>query len=174
VGTLNYLGAVLMAFGGILAIWVLSSAGRRWALLRRPVRVKGEVVHIRCVQSPSDSAINSGLYYATVRYRSEDGHMIERELPPSGKSDKWKVGDVIPLVYERGNARNVIDKELRWADLVANAVGTLVVLLIGVLLCFFVESAPPNPPAAPPTTRETERTGAAGSGQHISARSMMR
>jgi hypothetical protein len=140
VGTLNYVGAALMGLGGILAIWVLHSVRRRRALLRHPVHVRGEVVHIRHVVSTNDSPSSPGRFYPTVRFRSEDGQTIERELPPSGLLDKWKIGDVVRLVHERGNPRNVIDEQLRWGDLIASAVGTLLVLGLGALLCFFVES----------------------------------
>jgi hypothetical protein len=55
------------------------------------------------------------------------------------------VGQGLRLIYQRGDPANVVNEDLHWADLVSTAIGSLIVLGIGVLLCFFVESTPAKP-----------------------------
>ncbi len=143
--TLNYLGVALVGLGVVLMLWLLRATSLRWALLRHPVRVQGKVVSIRWVTSSSDDRPGQGKFYPTVRYQSADGQTLERELPATGNPDKWKVGQPVRLIHQRGNASNVVDEELRWADLVAGAIGSLIVIGIGILVWFFVESTPATP-----------------------------
>jgi len=137
---LNYLGLTLIALGGILFVRNLGAFWSRRALFRNAVRVKGQVVRMRLVEG-SDSndspTPDSGKYYATVQYKTER-RSYERELPPSRDAAKWKVGDTVRLIHERGNPANVIDAELRWADLISTAIASLVFVCIGVALAFFV------------------------------------
>jgi hypothetical protein len=137
---LNYLGVALVTLGAVLVIGVIRAFRLRWALLRNPVRVQGKVVSLRCVTSSSDDRPGQGKFYPTVRYQSADGQTMERELPATGDPDKWKVGQGVRLIHQRGNASNVVNEELRWADLVAAAIGSLIVIGIGLLLWYFVHS----------------------------------
>jgi hypothetical protein len=139
---LNYLGVGLVGLGAILMLSMLRAASLRWALLRHPVHVQGKVVSIRCVTSSSDDRPGQGKFYPTVRYQSAEGQTMERELPATGNPDKWRVGQKVRLIHQRGNASNVVNEELRWADLVAAAIGSLIVIGIGVVLWFFVQSTP--------------------------------
>ena len=144
-GPLNSLGAAILGLGVILTLWVLNSARLRSSLLLRAVRVDGRVIRIRSVTSSSNdesSGRTSSRYYPTVQFEANNGQTIERELPGAGEPSKWKVGRVIPLIYEQGNPGNVVDREMRWGDIVMNSVGTLIILGIGYLLCFCVESTP--------------------------------
>jgi hypothetical protein len=145
---LNYLGMVLLGLGGLLSLWTLRGIVRRRALLRDPVRVKGEIVRVRHVAASDTDTVSTsspGKFYATVRYQTEARQTLERELPPSGDPDKFQVGAVLRLVYQRGDPANVVDADLRWADLVLIAIGSLIVLGIGALLCFCVEGNPAQP-----------------------------
>jgi hypothetical protein len=49
------------------------------------------------------------------------------------------------LVYQRGKPENVVDAELRWSDLVAAAIGSLIFFGIGALLYCCVEGRQANP-----------------------------
>jgi hypothetical protein len=144
---LNYFGVALLGLGGIFGLWTLRAIARRRALLQNPVRVKGEVVRVRHVApSAGDTGTNSpGKYYATARYKSYDGSVIERELPATSDSSDCEVGALVRLVYQRGDPANVIYADMRWKDLVFGAFGALIVLVIGALLCFCVDAAPGEP-----------------------------
>jgi hypothetical protein len=138
---LNLFGLVLLGLGGILLIGTVRGIVRRRSLLNNAARVKGRIVHIRHVAANSGDSYDPGRFFPTVQY-TVLRQMYERELPPSGDPDKWKNGAVIRLVYDRGNPVNVVDAELRYADLNIALIGSLLVLGIGALLFFFVESPP--------------------------------
>jgi hypothetical protein len=144
---IHYLGLGLIAISSVLLLRVAFAFRRRRALLRNPVRVKGEVVRIRHVEpasSDSSSVPQYGKFYPTVRYKAEGGRRMEQELLASSDPAKWKVGDVLRLVYQRGNPSNVVEEELRWSDLVSTTVGSLIMLAIGVAMCLCEESTPPD------------------------------
>jgi hypothetical protein len=142
---MHYLGAGLIALGAILLGRVALDALRRRALLRDPIHVKGKVVRVRQVEPAapdSSSMAEQAKYYATVRYRSKDGRWLEKELLPSGDAEKWKVGKVIRLLYQRTSPSNVVEEEQPRVDLVAMAVASLIILAIGIALCLAEQSAP--------------------------------
>jgi hypothetical protein len=142
---LNYLGVALIAFSAILLGRIALDVQRRRALWRDPRRVKGEIVRVRHVEpaAPDSSSVaEPGKFYPTVRYRTEDGRWLEKELLPSGDPGKWKVGKAVRLVHQRGNPSNVVEQDRRWADLVLTTVGSLIILAIGVALCLVELSAP--------------------------------
>jgi hypothetical protein len=145
---IHYLGVALIALSAILLARTALDALRRRAVLRDPVRVNGEVIRVRHVEpASSDSSTTppSGKFYPTVRYKAEDGRQLEKELVPSNDPGKWKVGQVIRLVYQRGKPSNVVDRELGWADLVATTVGSLFILAVGVAMCLTEPSSPTDP-----------------------------
>jgi hypothetical protein len=142
---IHYLGVALISLAAVLLVGIARNVWRRLALFRNPVRVKGEVVRVRHVEpvaSDASTVPQYGKFYPTVRYKAEDGHWLEKELPPSGGPDKWKVGQVLRLVYQRGNPSNVVDERMRWADLVMTGLGSLIILAIGVAMCL-CEVSPP-------------------------------
>jgi hypothetical protein len=147
---LNYVGVSLLGLGGLFSLWTLRAFVRRRALLRDPVKVEGVVIRVRHEMSSSDEAGSSypGRFHATVRFKTEEGNSIERELPPTRDSTECRMGAVIPLVYQRGCPRNVVYADMRWADLVSSAIGTLIILGFGALLYFCVEATPAKPPAS--------------------------
>ncbi len=152
---LNYIGVALLGLGGLLLLWTLRALMRRRALLRNPVKVDGEVVRVREVVSRSSDSTggsDSVKFYATVRYETEDGQTMERELAPTRISSECQIGAFIRLVYERGNPANVINEEIRWADLVNSAIGSLIVLGLGALLCFCVYGTEAQPADGPTPT----------------------
>ncbi len=146
---LNYFGAVLLGIGGLLLLWTLRALVRRRALLRNPVKVDGVVIGVCHVTSNgSNEAVDSsdpGKFYATVRYETKEGKTIERELAPTSDSSECQIGADVRLVYERGNPANVIYAGIRWADLRASAIGSLIILGIGTLLCFCVDATQAKP-----------------------------
>src|SRR5262249_38048702 len=134
--------------GGFLLLWTLRALVRRRALLRDPVKIEGVVIRVRHVVTRSSEAVYSpgpGKFYATVRYETEEDKTIERELPPTSDSSECQIGAVVRLVYQRGNPANVVYADMRWADLVFTAIGSLIVLGIGALLCFCVDGTQPKP-----------------------------
>src|SRR5262245_12055982 len=135
---LNQLGVVLLGLGRLLLLWTLRALVQRRALLRTPVKVDGLVIRVRSVASSSDHSapLTPSKFYPTVRYETNEGKTIERELPPTRDSTECQIGAVIRLVYQRGNPANVVYADLRWADLVSTVIGSLIVLGIGALLCF--------------------------------------
>jgi hypothetical protein len=144
-GAIHGLGVALTAFSALLLGRVALDVRRRRAVLRDPVRVKGEVVRVRRVEpaAPDSSSVaEQAKFYPTVRYRTEDGRRLEKELLPSGDSETWKVGEVIRLVHQRGNPSNVVEQDRRWADLVTTTVASLIVLMIGIALCLCEQSTP--------------------------------
>lgn len=144
---LNQLGVVLLGLGGLLLLWTLRALVQRRALLRTPVKVDGLVIRVRSVASSSDHSapLTPSKFYPTVRYETNEGKTIDRELPPTRESSECRVGAVIRLVYQRGNPANVVYADLRWGDLVSTLIGSLIVLGIGALLCFCVEGTRKKP-----------------------------
>jgi hypothetical protein len=82
----------------------------------------------------------------TNTLETEEGKTIARELPPTSDSSECQIGAVVRLVYQRGNPANVVYAAMRWRDLVFGAIGSLIVLGIGALLCFCVEATQATPP----------------------------
>ena len=144
---IHYLGLALIVVSATLLVRVALDARQRLALLRNPIRVKGEIVrvrHVERVSSDPSSVPQYGKYYPTVRFKAEGGKWTEKELLPSGDPAKWKVGEDLRVVYQRGNPSNVVDEELRWADILRTTVGSLIILGIGVAMCLCEASTPPD------------------------------
>ena len=140
---LNYVGVVLLGFGGVLSLWTMREQLRRRALLRDPVKVQGIIIRVRHVRPTDTDSVGTsrpGQYFATVRYQTKDRQTIERELPATSDSSECRRGAAVQLVYQRGNPRNVVYGDMRWGDLRKSTIGSLVFFVIGALLCFCVDA----------------------------------
>jgi hypothetical protein len=140
---LNYFGVVLMCTGGLLSLWTMRELVRRRALLRDPVKVNGMVIRVRHVRPTNADSVGTSRpeqYFATVRFETEDGQSIERELPPTRDWRECQIGALVRLVYQRCNPANVVYADMRWADLRKSAIGSLIFLGIGALLCFCLDA----------------------------------
>jgi hypothetical protein len=141
-------GLFFMIGGGLFLLSSAEATARRLALLRRAVRAEGRVVRLRRDSSTDDT--NSVTVTPTVRYKTADGGAHELELAPTSDPDRWKVGDVVAVLYQEGNPTNVVAAHRRWRDVVNMTAMGLLCFGVGAA-CYFLMVDPhgsrPPPPA---------------------------
>ena len=99
---------------------------RRRAVLQDPVHAKGTIIRLEIV--PSDEGPD--YFTPTVEYRADDDSTHEGKLTITTDVNAYAVGKRVPIIYQRGDPRNLIDPNFGWAEHVAH----LLILTVGLLL----------------------------------------
>ncbi|MCE9608110.1 MAG: DUF3592 domain-containing protein [Planctomycetia bacterium] len=120
---------VVMLAGLALVYYAVRGMWRRRAIRRDPVRAFGKVLALE--REPGDEGPD--WYTPTVRYRDEHEVVHEAKLMIVKDTETYAVGKRVPIVYERGNPKNLIGPSDGWAETIAH----LLILAMGTVLFAF-------------------------------------
>src|SRR5882757_4338457 len=110
------LRAAVMLAGLALVYQAVRLIRRRRAVFRDPVRKHAKVLQLDRV--PGDEGPD--WYTPTVRYMDEDNLEHVAKLTITKDTAGYAVGKHVPIVYERGNPKNLIDPSFGWAETIAH------------------------------------------------------
>ena len=133
---------IVMLAGLACLLQAVRLMARRRALLKDPVRTRAQVLRLEL--APGEDGPD--WYTPTVQFRDCQQNIYEEKLTLTQDTRTYAVGRKVPILYQRGNPRNVIDPHLDRGETIVY----LVLFVIGLVLFSFGafgEFIPSNPGA---------------------------